>query len=113
MAFPNDSSNDFTIFYHLAGVRTSCSNCGLHVHEGMNCRSNTGPHHWDSSRMSDPWNSRMGAVYNAYNEMARGHFHLNSGYNVYNNEGRTVTIHDQDGTRAGCGVLYRGMYNCG
>lgn len=113
MVFRNHDSKKFVIYYHLTGLSTSCRDCGIHVHEGISCATDTGPHHWDSSRMSDPWNPEMGAVYNSYNGIAWRHYHLNSGYNMDENEGRTITIYDQDGSQIGCGVLTRGIFNCG
>ena len=102
--------DDLEIDFHfdLNGVEQNCSNCGIHIHQGITCDSadEVGGHYWNTG--ADPWTT-PGAVYDSdRNGRAKSKFDINSGYNIDQNDGHAVVIHAQDGSiRIGCGVLSR------
>jgi hypothetical protein len=109
---------DMDFLFKLSGLEANCENCGIHIHEGITCSS---PelvlgHYWDSNdgKTPDPWNSEYGAVYHTDGKgKAKGNYFLNSGYDIDENDGHAVVVHDQDGNRIACGVLQRGVAKCG
>jgi len=95
-----------------ANERIQCDSppngCGLHVHSGRSCHSNSsvGGHYFHGTQ--DPWSAYNGAYYpgNQHN------FHstqmiVQTGYSLQDNIGHVIVIHARDGTRIGCGVLDR------
>lgn len=103
--------------FSLYGVEIACTDCGIHIHEGISCEdpSLPGPHFWhDADIDPDPWTPANGAVYNsdAVGSVPMGSFELNSGLTFKDIEEHVVVVHDQDGTEIGCGILYddKNMY---
>jgi len=94
--------------YNIKGVEANCTDCGIHIHSGTSCEdaSLVGGHYWDAKKVEDLWTPDGGAVYNSNaGGNVKDHFHITNGYDVDGNNGHAVTIHAQDGTRVGCGVL--------
>jgi Cu/Zn superoxide dismutase len=93
--------------YDLSGVPPNCTNCGIHIHEGVTCSDadSVGGHYYKVS--VDPWTTDGGAIYTSDGDgLAMGSFTLLTGYDtMQQNVGHAVVIHDQDGVRVSCGLL--------
>jgi len=95
----------------LDGVDVLCDKCGIHIHSGTNgCNEDlVGGHYWDDNnyKIPSPW---TGDGLATYSSLSDGHadvnFPLNAGYDAQENIGHAVVVHDNEGTRYGCGVLF-------
>ena len=71
-----------------------------------------GGHLWTPLSIPDPWNepkakyylSKIGGNSNT-RFTAKGSYTISNGYNRKESKGRTVVLHQFNGTRIGCGVL--------
>jgi len=100
--------NNFVMAYDLQGVVENCSTCGIHVHVGTSCANHEDVkgHYWNTDRVQDLWTTQGGAIYSSsIMGEAEGYFQLNNGYGYLENQQHVVTVHDETGTRIGCGVL--------
>jgi len=98
-----------TFKFRGKGLEKDCVKCGVHIHSGTTCadHASVGGHYWNQT--SDPWTTENGAVYNTNSEgMSKNNYKLDSGYDLEQNFGHAVVVHDQDGDRIGCGVLSKG-----
>lgn len=95
----------------LTGVYPNCTKCGVHIHTGMSCETASlvgGPHYWDPATYGtvDPWTVVNGSYYNSDAcGNVESYFYMYSGYGLDANDGHTVVVHAQNGTRIGCGTL--------
>ena len=115
--FSRDETTELGFRFNLIGLEANCTDCGIHIHAGSTCSNATMvfEHYWDSSdSLPDPWTAEYGAVYNSDNMgNANGSFMLDSGLGSAANDGHAVVVHDQNGTRVGCGVLtMEGSHHC-
>eukprot|EP00462_Mataza_sp_D1_P026171 CAMPEP_0175136820 /NCGR_PEP_ID=MMETSP0087-20121206/9483_1 /TAXON_ID=136419 /ORGANISM="Unknown Unknown, Strain D1" /LENGTH=1921 /DNA_ID=CAMNT_0016419609 /DNA_START=50 /DNA_END=5815 /DNA_ORIENTATION=+ len=86
--------------YFLSGLPNGGS---MHVHVGATCSRSGG--HWYTGA-TDPWN-QPGASALSVNQdgVAMGVLTLDYGYDHINSANHAVVVHDDKGTRVGCGVL--------
>merc|ERR1711966_122979 len=95
------------VYYHLEGLPTADTNGGAHVHSGTSCAAAdvVGGHYYDSALTNgtDPWYTVWEKE--AGTTSATGMFTIYSGYEFVDNHKHTFVIHQQDGTKIGCGVL--------
>jgi len=111
--FDDISNLSFNLSFDLKGINTTCTGCGIHIHEGISCAELTGAHYWNKNRMDDPWVPKNNAVYETVGDgESGGFFNLDNGYNILQNDKHTVVLHNPDGTRIGCGMLNRGYDTC-
>ena len=105
--------NVLKVHVSLRGVYPNCTKCGIHIHTGTSCESASlvgGPHYWNPVTYGtvDPWTVVNGSYYNSDAcGNANSYFYLDSGYGLDANDGHTVVVHAQNGTRIGCGTLSR------
>jgi len=107
VTFYQDDSFRFSMSLTLPKEEAPCVKCGVHIHEGYSCDTDTGPHYWNKEGdRPDPWSAANFTYYNA-DEYGNGkaNFFLDNGISLEGNVGRTITVHAQDGRRIGCGVL--------
>jgi len=95
----------------LDGVDVLCDKCGIHIHSGTTCDDAdlVGGHYWDDNNnlIPDPWNADGPATYSSLSDgRAYPTFYLNAGYDAQENIGHAVVVHDNEGARYGCGVLF-------
>jgi hypothetical protein len=104
-----------TFSYSLTGLDTQCSSgpgtiansCGIHFHEGSTCTDPAMPPGGHMYNMtSDPW-LNVAYTSDAAGE-AEGEVSVETGYFFEGVEGKTVVVHDYDGTRIACAVIGRG-----
>jgi hypothetical protein len=93
------------IYYDLQGFAPGAVEGGLHIHEGTSCETSAEVkgHYWSDGGFGtpDPWSS----LYNVKETVAKGSFKLNSGYNIADNIGRVIVVHNDEGEKIACGVL--------
>eukprot|EP00568_Trieres_chinensis_P003599 CAMPEP_0183307130 /NCGR_PEP_ID=MMETSP0160_2-20130417/16359_1 /TAXON_ID=2839 ORGANISM="Odontella Sinensis, Strain Grunow 1884" /NCGR_SAMPLE_ID=MMETSP0160_2 /ASSEMBLY_ACC=CAM_ASM_000250 /LENGTH=314 /DNA_ID=CAMNT_0025470651 /DNA_START=58 /DNA_END=1002 /DNA_ORIENTATION=- len=98
----------FSFVYKIKGLPADCTNCGIHIHQGVSCDTHDEVmgHGWNSLVVRDLWTKAGGAIYSSDGKgEARGHFNLYNGYGYEENKGHAVVIHIGDGTRVACGQL--------
>ncbi len=88
--------------YSLTGLPASTSG-GLHVHSGTTCSSAASVlgHYWTPSSSADPWSTTYST--SSSSGTSSGSFDVASGYDVSENVGHAVVVHDST-DRIGCGV---------
>lgn len=98
------TDNYLTMFYELQGVKPVTSG-GVHIHTGTSCdnASDVGGHYWAPVEEGDYWKSARWVADSAGD--AKGSFRLVSGIDYSGNKGHAVVIHDDTGSRIGCGIL--------
>jgi len=109
MKFVNTS---VSMDYHLKNTDGKCirslgvaNSCGLHIHLGKTCTNATeiAGHYYDNSTGVDPW---LQAMYISNNKGdADGATTVNYGYTYATSVGRSVIVHDQNGTRMACALI--------
>eukprot|EP00939_MAST-03C_sp_MAST-3C-sp1_P001969 g1969.t1 len=85
----------------MSGLEMSATG-GIHVHSGTSCATTSDPEGHFYSTGSDPWTTTYTSDATG---TAMGSFTVTSGYNVAENDGRVIVVHDSSGTRIACGVL--------
>lgn len=104
-----DSNMGLNFSYHVLGVESNCTDCGIHIHAGTSCDTHEQVlgHEWNSNYVEDLWTTAGGAVYNSDSDgEAKGSFMIYNGFNYFENNHHATVVHAQDGTRIACGVLY-------
>ena len=111
-----EDKNDLWIKMNMVGVAPNCSpaetqknGCGVHIHAGTTCSdaAQVGDHYFNPNIFStDPWvsiryNSNSAGRSEDYIHMVGG-----NGYDLNQNKNRAMVIHDANGTRISCGLLY-------
>ena len=95
------------VYYHLEGLPSADTQGGAHVHSGTSCASagDVGGHYYNNALTNgtDPWSTVWEK--DAGTTSATGMFMIYSGYEFVDNHKHTFVIHQQDGTKIGCGVL--------
>jgi len=95
------------LFWYLNGLSKKClmgpkketpNSCGVHIHAGFSCADAQG-HYWDKEAInSDPWAT---VTYKG----PWGSAKVTTGETMYDVLGRTMVVHDYDGSRAACGII--------
>lgn len=94
------------INYELFGVDPLCempgsalNSCGIHIHTGFDC-SSSGGHFFDPIAYPlDPWSY---STYTADGYYSQGSVVVSYGKDVGATQGRTLVVHNFDGTKAAC-----------
>jgi hypothetical protein len=93
-------------YQDITGVNT----CGVHIHAGTHCDmdSRVGEHYYDPSSFSmDPWqNVRYKSDDQGRTDIMSFTMSGGNGYDMSNNEDHAVVIHDKNGNKMSCGILY-------
>lgn len=107
-------SSDIRIKMNVSGLESLCTpssanGCGIHIHEGVSCdnKEQVMGHYWNSTALgeSDPWTN---VTYTTNEDGISGETIMlmgGNGYSIEENNGHAVVIHDQNGTKFGCGIL--------
>eukprot|EP00928_Gymnodinium_smaydae_P003752 TRINITY_DN11327_c0_g2_i1.p1 TRINITY_DN11327_c0_g2~~TRINITY_DN11327_c0_g2_i1.p1 ORF type:complete len:360 (-),score=41.20 TRINITY_DN11327_c0_g2_i1:314-1330(-) len=110
-----EEPSKLVLFFNLKGVDEACTStfnsskkansCGIHVHEGKTCES-AGGHYWSKNYSnSDPWAS-VRYTYDGAKKSAIGeNVHVSTGASLKDTVGRTIVVHDQNGTRIACALM--------
>lgn len=95
------------ILYNLSGTEPMCAkgvpgsalnSCGIHIHMGLTC-AEAGGHYFDVSKYAvDPWQA---ATYKA----GPSSLIVGYGYSFEQTKGRTVVIHNYNGTKVACATI--------
>jgi hypothetical protein len=110
-AFPSYGGKGVRIVWSLSGTDPDCTagaadnitnGCGIHIHVGMTCESDTGPHYFETD--PDPW---LPVKYISHGPSAEsvGMFNADSNVLFDTNEGRAMVVHDMTGARVACALL--------
>jgi len=97
----------FRFHYDFSGTEQDCSDCGIHIHEGVSCANalDVKGHGFNSVLVHDLWTVAGGAFYNADSSgNAEGYFSMFTGYGYEESYHHAVVIHNS-GDRIGCGIL--------
>ena len=104
----------------LKGLTTDCTcvdkacdtkgnSCGVHFHTGTTCTtaSTIGGHYYPTTITTDPWNGANGAFYNNKGATAThtSTLKVSYGYTLKESMSHAFVVHDNTGSRIGCGVL--------
>lgn len=103
-----DEGETFKFSYELNGLKSDCTGCGIHIHQGVSCDSHDEVmgHGYNSNLVADLWTTTGGSVYNTdSNGVGKGYFFINNGFGYEENFNHAVVIHTEGGARVGCGVL--------
>jgi len=101
-----DGSAELRVTCDLSGLETSTSG-GVHIHNGTSCSdaNYVGGHYYNSTYTNgtDPWTDMVWESDSDGNSSTT--FVVDTGYEIEDNLGRALVIHDNAGTRISCGVL--------
>ena len=103
-----NDDDTFKFQYDVSGLEANCNGCGIHIHAGVSCATHAEVlgHYWNSVVVQDLWTAAGGAVYNTDSSgSGDGYFEITNGFGYEENKDHAVVMHQQDGTRIGCGVL--------
>jgi hypothetical protein len=81
------------------------NDCGIHIHEGMDCNSDAGGHLWKPSSNSDPWKSVHYKVHDSGRATEGGRKVRGVGLTIDDAVGHAVVVHNISGGRIACGIL--------
>jgi len=105
----NFQNTQVVIHYHSIMGDSNCINgpsdlansCGIHFHIGSSCDNadNVGGHYYHTSITPDPW---LVATYMGDSGRVPAVIY---GYNYTTTQGRTLVVHDRDGTRISCDLI--------
>ncbi|KAJ1455482.1 hypothetical protein M885DRAFT_565192 [Pelagophyceae sp. CCMP2097] len=110
------------VVFDLEGVDPRCddgaqadtpNSCGVHIHAGVSCESDAGPHFYDESVGEDPWVDvvYVSETFDVSGETVvstEGQVIVKSGASALDVRGRAFVIHDYDGKRVACALVLRG-----
>lgn len=114
--FGQDGNGTQVMFFNLSGTDPRCwsanvvrarNGCGLHIHRGTTCSDagQVGDHYYSDALSEDPWEA---ITYTTVNGTAMGdNVHVTTGATLINVTGRTMVIHDINGTRVACALLQK------
>lgn len=96
--------------YDLKGADPNCTNnsyatanvCGIHIHTGTACNADAGAHFYTVA--ADPW-SYVSYKGDNLGNVTKDNVVVKAGTTLAQNVGKTLILHDSNGTRMACAVL--------
>jgi hypothetical protein len=108
----NNTKATLTLTYHFTSASAMTGTTGgIHIHVGTSCGVSAGGHYFDDTETSDDdsWNPVKWTASAATGPFSGVTGPVYSGYDMGENEGHVVVVHNANGTKIACGKLTNGQ----
>jgi len=108
------AAEDVILWYDFKGGDPECqgddngetNTCGIHIHKGSACNAADG-HYWVGGQNDDPWGEVQ--YKQSSGKFIDTNLVVKAGTTQAQNKGKSLVLHDSNGTRIACGILAEDM----